>query len=49
MPRNVDHAARRDSIAATAATVIAANGMAGASLRDVAAAGGVTTGASSAR
>lgn len=45
MPRTVDHAARRDSLAATAAAVIAAHGVAGASLRDVAAAGGVTTGA----
>lgn len=45
MPKTVDHAARRESIAATAAAVIAAHGVAGASLRDVAAAGGVTTGA----
>lgn len=44
MPKTVDHAARRDNLASTAAAVIAAHGLAGASMRDVAASAGVTTG-----
>jgi AcrR family transcriptional regulator len=45
MPKPVDHTARRADLAQTAARMIAARGLGGASLRDVAAAGGVTTGA----
>ncbi len=45
MPRIADHDRRRQHLAATAAGVIARSGLAGASMRDVAAAGGVTTGA----
>jgi AcrR family transcriptional regulator len=45
MPKTVNHSIRRSDLAQTAARMIAARGLAGASLRDVAAAGGVTTGA----
>jgi AcrR family transcriptional regulator len=45
MPRIVDHDLRRAGLAQAAAQVIATQGMSAASLRDVAAAGGVTTGA----
>lgn len=45
MPRIADHDARRQQLAQAAAGVIARAGVAGASMRDVAAAGGVTTGA----
>ena len=45
MPKTVDHALRRSDLAQAAARVIAAQGVTAASLRDVAAAGGVTTGA----
>jgi TetR/AcrR family transcriptional regulator, transcriptional repressor of bet genes len=45
MPKLVDHDSRRQQLAHAAAGVIARDGLNGASLRDVAAAGGVTTGA----
>ncbi len=45
MPRIANHDARRQQLAEAAAGMIASAGLAGASLRDVAAAGGVTTGA----
>lgn len=45
MPRIADHDTRRQQLAQAAAVVIARSGVAAASMRDVAAAGGVTTGA----
>lgn len=45
MPKIVDHDVRRSGLAQAAARVIASQGVSAASLRDVAAAGGVTTGA----
>lgn len=45
MPKQVDHAARRRTLADTAAATIAAAGLEAANLRDVARAGGLTTGA----
>jgi AcrR family transcriptional regulator len=43
VPRIVDHAARRDEVAAVAADLIAERGLDGVSVRDVAAAGGYST------
>ena len=45
MPRQVDHDERRQELAAAAARVIARSGVAGATLREVAAEAGWTTGA----
>lgn len=45
MPRQVDHDERRHELAAAAARVIARSGVAGATLREVAAEAGWTTGA----